>query len=436
MASKPDTSVTVYIAEEEYSLLEPPKETSAVVLRQKKNVTSLNLDNFVKHIKSVGKMLQVAYYGVVGAGPKYTDLQIKIHEIGYNITTLFERSAVTVNSFEETAETVSFRLQSTYEFLIDGCGEEAIESLSSLNEMAEEMKEAAKGLEKEFKKQEVEVKSALKSTQEAHGKSAREKEMEEKKRSEEREKAQQDLINRHQKLMDEARQDRKKWEEKEIEEMDKPYYTRAGTAFVILTRIFSPWAGSSVERIYDKEHEKSLEKRAKYKEKAEEQRKIEEAESKLYEEAQEDMKKFSAAIQKLDDNCTEKELADAVVDALHHAKGALNQLAFIMRQASLFWEEMAKQCQHLANPYVYRLIKIEVEKEKEKFWEQKTFKTEAVRYHAKWIALRITCQQHMLSIQAARGDLYKYIQENPTYSEAREQVKELAKGLNRIINNN
>lgn len=430
MASKPDTSVTVYIHQEEHSLLIPPEETSAVVLSQKKKITGLNLDKFVEHIKGVGKMLQVAYYGVVGAGPRYTDLQIRIQQIGYNITTLFDKSAVTVNSFEETAETVSFRLQSTYEFLIDGYGEEAIESLSSLNEMAKEMKEAAEDLKKEFKKQEEEVKSALISTQKAHGESAREKEMEEKKKSEEREKAQQDIINRHQKLMDEARQDRKKMEEKEIEEMGKPYYTTARK--VLLTNIFLPWAGSSAERMYEKEHEESLERRARYKEKAEEMRKIEEAESKMYEEAQEDMKKFSAAIQKLDDNCTEKELADAVINSLHHAKGALNQLALIMQQAALFWGELAKQCQHLANPHVYKLIKMGVEKEKEKFWEKKGFKIEAVQYHARWIALRVTCQQHMLSIQEVRGDLYKYIQENPTYSEAREQVKELAKDLSKF----
>ena len=54
---------------------------------------SIDLDVLVDDLRHVGDFVRIAYNGVAG----YTDLQIKIRRIGYDVTKLCDKLAVTVS---------------------------------------------------------------------------------------------------------------------------------------------------------------------------------------------------------------------------------------------------------------------------------------------------------------------------------------------------
>ena len=293
----------VVINGESYSLLLPPDSSSALVLSQKAAITgTLDIKKFAEHINNIGKFVQLAYNGVVGAGPAYADLQIKIYNIGCNITKIFGKSALTINSFQSTAEEVSVNLQTTYQFLLDGFEDTAIDILQSLEATAKEMIKIANELKNKIDDQ-----------------------------------------------------------EKETSALEK-------------------------ERI-------------------------------------------------------EKERSDKVALALHHASGALKCISVTMMQASFLWEGIEMHCTQLAGQgdrgtlirsYI-TAIKEKDEQIKTKFWQSKGFVTQAVIYHARWIALRDVCAEHMPNIREAREKLYRFIRENPTCDEARERAAVLAAELKEIL---
>ena len=94
-----------------HSLLSAPNPSSQLVLARKKRLTGdLDLEKFVEYIGHVSKFIKIAYNGINAAGPRFTDLQIKVQSLGYDITKLCNNSSVTIDSFRGTAETVSSRL--------------------------------------------------------------------------------------------------------------------------------------------------------------------------------------------------------------------------------------------------------------------------------------------------------------------------------------
>ena len=63
---------------------------------------------------------------------------------------------------------------------------------------------------------------------------------------------------------------------------------------------------------------------------------------------------------------------------------------------------------------------------RKKVWESDGFKTKAVMYYAKWVALYSICGKYLEQIQLTQKDLYQYIVENPTYDESRKRLSDLA----------
>uniref|UniRef100_A0A1X7SER1 Uncharacterized protein n=1 Tax=Amphimedon queenslandica TaxID=400682 RepID=A0A1X7SER1_AMPQE len=154
MASGTGDSFSIDIDGESHSLLSAPNPSSQLVLAQKRELTdTLDLEKLVEYIGQVGKFIKIAYNGVNTAGPRFTDIQIKVQSLGYDITKLCNKSSVTIDNFRRTAETVSSTLESVYLFLLDGFDDAALMSVASLGKMAEKMTKLASELEKEFKEQ-------------------------------------------------------------------------------------------------------------------------------------------------------------------------------------------------------------------------------------------------------------------------------------------
>lgn len=54
----------------------------------------------------------------MAAGPRYTELQIEIQQLGFDITKLCDESALTVSKFKRASSTVLNELEATYGYLL------------------------------------------------------------------------------------------------------------------------------------------------------------------------------------------------------------------------------------------------------------------------------------------------------------------------------
>jgi len=73
----------VVIADTTYSLVELPRtDTQLVVAERAKLLGQIDLKTLVQDLGRVGMCIRVAYNGVTAAGPKVTELQIEIQDLG------------------------------------------------------------------------------------------------------------------------------------------------------------------------------------------------------------------------------------------------------------------------------------------------------------------------------------------------------------------
>ena len=416
------------------------EDSSAIVRKQKEALLDiLDLEKLVDDLGRTGKFVHVATNGIIGAGPKYVELQLEVQQIGHDIAKLCDKSAVAVFSFRNTADTIVATLESAYAFLVGGYEKVAIGSLESLANMANEMAAEARQLQKEFEEEDKKVISAREKTAKKGADAAlhEEKMKAEQKKNEENKRRQQKLIEMRYQLAEEAKKERKESEEKEDEELSKsrPSSIELGiraiaTAFFQVLPLFD---AASMNETYENEKKASLDRASIHRENAKKKYEIEKEQRKLYAEELEKMSKFTMEIE----NCkNEAEMAKTAVKALHQASQALQYLSTVMMQAAHFWKHMEIHCRQLASLDMKKKIESAMEmnkSERQKFWEEPEFIKIAKQYHAQWMALRSVCGEYMLQIKETRADLYEYIRDNPTYEEARERLPTMAKQLQNTL---
>ena len=119
----------------------------------------------------------------------HTELQIKIREIGYDVTKLCDKSAVIVSKLKQASGSILNDLQGTYQFLLDGLEDIALETLAAVSEVAKGMATAAEELHQDFADESLKVEGVLKDTMKEKGEEGKKKkEIEEKKRKHETDK--------------------------------------------------------------------------------------------------------------------------------------------------------------------------------------------------------------------------------------------------------
>ena len=102
MASGSGDSFTleIDIDSESHLPLSALKSSSQLVLDQKRSLSgSLDLEKLVGYIGHVGQFIKILYNGVNAAGPRFTDLLIKVQCLGYDITKLCNNSSLTTDRF-------------------------------------------------------------------------------------------------------------------------------------------------------------------------------------------------------------------------------------------------------------------------------------------------------------------------------------------------
>ncbi|PFX21718.1 Peptidyl-prolyl cis-trans isomerase-like 1 [Stylophora pistillata] len=400
MALVPKTEVK--IDGETFDLVTLPNPKSLMVQQAKQNLLgSLDLASLVDDLGKLGNFIRVAYNG--GAGS--TEIQIKVQKVGYKITNLADQSAVTVHNFKRATKDVLQELQGTYQYLLDGLEEMALETLSLLTDAESKghsggEEESSSERKEEFERQKQKAQELQKSAREAEQKANA-------------------LFNKAQEREDKA--------------LDKQGSLFTKLADGLTSMVGAAKAGlggdfgkamEQLEKVGDESGYKQAMKMAN----EEKMKHLDDMQK------QRDMRRdailqcieFTERIKSCQDDDA---LADAAIEALHSSIGALKSLSAIMMNAALFWRQMQSHCESLAKgdmqQTVERVMKYPEEK-RLKVWTSTAFKTKAVQYYSKWVALDDVCEVYMLQIKETRQDLYSYLTENPTIEEAKKNVRKLA----------
>ena len=426
------TDTAVEIDGETFDLVCIPKAESKMVQTAKTSLLgSLDLQSLVEDLGKLGSFIRVAYNGVAGC----TEVQIKVQRVGYNITKLADKSAVTVHKFKGASQSVLEELQGTYQYLLDGLEEMALETLSQLTSIAKDMANAAKELHNDFEKATTDVIDALEDTQREKGsEEERKKALEEERKEFEMKKKkavrqQENAIAAEENakaLYNEAQ----KREDKAMDAQDSLLNT--------ITSAFTGIVGAAASAATLKTEE-ALEKLSQIGDKSgyKEAMKMANKEKKKHMEEmqkQRDLRQ-DAILQCIEftekiKNCQDDGmLAEAAIEALHSSIGALKSLSAIMMNAALFWEQMQAHCESLAKGDIKQSVEAAMklsEEKRIKTWTSPSFKKKALRYYSKWVALDDVCGVYMLQIKETRQDLYNYLEDNPTIEQAKKNVRELA----------
>lgn len=406
----------------QYSITANPPVDSPIVEAEKETLRGvLDLESFVKDLGRVGKCIRVAYNGIGAAGPKFQELQIEVQRLGFDISKLCDKSAVTIASFKTTTRTVLFELKAAYQFLLKNRETIALDSFSVIAELAAKMAKAAEKLQKEFEDQDSKVVDALEQTERVGSQEkiriADLRTQQEKTRV--NVKIQEDLVTEHRKLEEEARAERRRYERKEDKAMSSKsgFLNRLGnvvTSYFGLGSLFEDDSSAALKA--NRWRQKSIEKL----ENEKEQRKLKQDALHLMAELVHDIKAMGE----------ERDLAEVATKALHKASGSLKQLIHLLRQAALFWNQLKEHCERLADDKLQRKIQKFVaefsEEERREYWTSNEFKQRMFFFISKWVALHSVSSDYLEHIKLTQQDLYRYIQENPTHEESRQNLHDLA----------
>ena len=396
--------LVVKLEDESFSLLEIPESKSALVKKHEDLVlTGIDLDSLVTDLSMVGKFTRIAYNGVAG----YTDLQIKIRRIGVNVSQLCDKSAMTVGKFLQTSEAILLDLQTTYQFLIDGMEDMAIVTLESTATIAKGMATAAEQLAAAFDEEAKRVSEVLEDTQRTRNSAVEEKKLEE------------DEAEKHQKDKEDAQRKRSEFE-KQIDKHEQEYdkvterQVENERSKGFIWDIVDSITGRSAEMARAALEEKEMHLK--------EMKELQEKRSKVIQ----DYHQFSMEIKKCGEN---GELLETAIPSLHKAMGGLTLLSDAMRKISYFWKKLEMECAELGNDNTRKLIETAMHKPEAyrlTIWGSTPFKTRAICYYARWVALGNICRQYVERIKLTQRELYEQHRENLTKDEAKQNVVELA----------
>lgn len=432
MAVAPINSEIV-IDGETFDLVCIPNAKSRMVQKAKADLLGeLNLQSFAEDLGNLGKFIRVAYNGVAGN----TELQIKVQRVGYKIAKLADKSAVTVQKFKGAAQSVLQDLKSTYQYLMDGLEDMALETMTLLIDVAVEMVEAAHELRGDFEKAENDVREALEETQRLEGnKDVERKDLEkfgsefeiEKKKAEEIRKGTLGAEETAAALYKEAqaREDKAMDQQESVMQTLKDAFTGGVGALASALAFDFESAKKKLSKVGDKTPYVKAQKIAN-KEKLKHLEEMKEQRN-LRRQASVTCLEFAEKIARCQN---EHALTSSAIDALHMSIGQLKALSTIMMDAARFWNVMQEHCKSLAKKDMQKLIQKAMEgdgEERLKTWTSRGFKTSALKYYTKWVAIDDVCGVYMLQIRNTREDLYKYLKENPTIEQAKMNVRHLAK---------
>ena len=410
--------LTVEIDGDKYYLNAVPAAKSKVVLAEKEKILCLvDLKTLVADLGRVGQFIRIAYNGVMAAGPRYTEIQIEIQQLGFDITKLCDASALTIAKFKTSSATVLSYLQATYMYLVDNYEDMAVETLSSVSKTAGDMEKVALELHVKFEEQKERVVSTLHNTQRAtlSGMQYTEDKARERQDLEDKQKYQQGLMEDDHRLEREAEVQR--WQIK-----IKGHEVISG-----LKKLLTGLIGIEVN---DDERAAAERKAKHWKEK---QTEALEKEGEYHQPHYEALERMISFVTKIKDCQSEENMVAVAENALQQAFTTLAELSTVMMQAANFWKQIQEYCKSLAKDerkgVVQKAMNEYSDEKRIRFWTTEGFKAQAIRFYAGWVVLNDVCMEYGQQIKVTREELYQFLRESPTYEECHRDVHKLAEAF-------
>ena len=127
-----DSSKTLVVIGEdgiEYSLLKGPNETSMYVKEAHKTLTeSLQIRDLASDLTNVGKLMLMAYCGVMG----HLQLEMQVRDRLHNVVKLCDDTIHTLNEFNRASNNAIDNMATAYGYLVDGFEDIACETLQDV----------------------------------------------------------------------------------------------------------------------------------------------------------------------------------------------------------------------------------------------------------------------------------------------------------------
>lgn len=125
---------------EVYDLCKPVKETSMMVLNEKRNILHrMDLPTVIANVNNSVDLLDVSYHAVYG----FRGLQERLYGLQKQLLDLNDKGIVVITSFKRKATTVITELTSMYKWLLKAAEKVALGKLETFAEVASEMADQA-----------------------------------------------------------------------------------------------------------------------------------------------------------------------------------------------------------------------------------------------------------------------------------------------------
>lgn len=419
-------SLTVEIDGEKYQLDQvPAANTRVVVMNKERLLGGINLEELINDFGRLGSFINIAYSGVGAAGPKFTEIQIEIQDIGFSVTDLFAMSALTLTKFKTSSQVILIDIQSSYDFLIHDLEDLAFDTLSSIRHVAIQMEKAARDLHKKATEEKEKLIKTLTKTQKAKGEEA----LQIQKKNKERELLELDRIQKEEVML----QAKKKQQEAEDKVLDFEMKEEEAIAKIGDMGFFKNLANAAtsflgVELFSKEQHSRGAKEEASlWGRRAKE---AEERAKEYNEQRQLALDQMVEFAKKIKDCEGEEKMAEIAVDALHKAVSALKHITVVMMRIVQFWNQVQQHCEFLASDTLIDQVKYSInnysQKQRHAVWTSRAFKAKAIYFYAGWVAVKTVCEDVAEQIRLTQKELYKYLEKNPTYEECRRNVKVLA----------
>ena len=121
-----------------------------------------------------------------------------------------------------------------------------------------------------------------------------------------------------------------------------------------------------------------------------------------------------------------------LIECLHEAKSALNNIQTIIKETSSFWRSICDHCKDMMEnglPSQLELMKTSDTASRQLIYKGDVFKEAALDYQGQWYALKDVCAKANEEICLVKKEINQYICENPTKEEAIKLVQKLAADL-------
>ncbi|RIA83479.1 hypothetical protein C1645_879223 [Glomus cerebriforme] len=398
---------------ETFDLLELPDPESQLIKAECSVINKdIDLQNLVSDFTQLGMLIRLAENGAVD---RY-QIQIQIRDIGRIITRLVGDTSLAIHSFEKASAEVAETLKTVYEYLVSSFEDEALITLASIEEIAKEMLNTSERLKQDASNACKEVQKVSNAANKQKGEDNENKEKADKNRKEYTSKEAEWKKNK-----DNVQNELNKLDTKinnvttKIEKLEK---SAANWTIVDAIIPFLPF--SKIAKNANEQADKDREEKKKLIE--DRRRQIESRR-----EANEKIATFAFMIGECKDQTV---LLDTVVNSLHHAISALNNIEGIMETARIFWEKMYLHCKQLSTEKFRQKITNGLEKydedKRQNMYQSLPFKREAIKVYAKWIAVRVTCHGYKSQIEVNHHDLVEYLKESPNRDQSYAIIEDLA----------